>query len=156
MSLPTDRGRRRLHPEFPARSRRAAWRLAADRLMATNRGLSPVHQWIRMSGPLADAPAYDHVVQALSGFAALPPAMVCGDGGHRQGHRLYGGAGRDSHWHEPQAGWEDVEVSMLDVAIAFLWPDGMMNHTIRHRDQILPPVSRSFRSRRPRTARCLS
>ena len=34
-----------------------------------------------MSGPLADAPAYDHVVQALSGFAALQsegsePAMV--------------------------------------------------------------------------------
>ena len=34
---------------------------------------------------------------------------------------------------------------MLDVAIAFLWPDGMMNHTIVDPEQVLPPVSRSFR-----------
>ena len=34
---------------------------------------------------------------------------------------------------------------MLDVAIAFLWPDGMMNHTVVDPEKLLPPVHRSFR-----------
>jgi crotonobetainyl-CoA:carnitine CoA-transferase CaiB-like acyl-CoA transferase len=103
------------------------------------------------TGPLAAAPAYDHVVQALSGFAALQsegrePALV------RQGvvdkATAYSTAqavtaallarattGRGAH----------VDVSMLDVAVAFIWPDGMMNHTCADPDEVLPPVSRSFR-----------
>jgi crotonobetainyl-CoA:carnitine CoA-transferase CaiB-like acyl-CoA transferase len=105
-------------------------------------------------GPLATSPAYDHVVQAVSGFAALQsegveqPAMV------RQGvvdkataystaqaitagllarTRTDGGLGCR------------IDVSMLDVALAFLWPDGMMNHTLLAPEKVLPPVSRSFR-----------
>ena len=34
---------------------------------------------------------------------------------------------------------------MLDVALAFLWPDGMMNHTCIEPDEVLPPVHRSFK-----------
>jgi crotonobetainyl-CoA:carnitine CoA-transferase CaiB-like acyl-CoA transferase len=34
---------------------------------------------------------------------------------------------------------------MLDVAIAFLWPDGMMDHTVDAPSSVLPPTSRSFR-----------
>ena len=34
---------------------------------------------------------------------------------------------------------------MLDVAIAFLWPDGMMNHTVIDPEKLLPPVHRSFK-----------
>jgi crotonobetainyl-CoA:carnitine CoA-transferase CaiB-like acyl-CoA transferase len=103
------------------------------------------------AGPLGAAPAYDHVVQALAGFAALQSeggeaAMV------RQGAidkataystaqaitaallaRVRSGRGRR------------IDVSMLDVAIAFLWPDGMMNNTCLEPDEVLPPVSRSFR-----------
>jgi crotonobetainyl-CoA:carnitine CoA-transferase CaiB-like acyl-CoA transferase len=104
-----------------------------------------------LTGPLASAPAYDHVVQALSGFAALQseggePAMV------RQGvidkATAYSTAqaitaallarttsGRGTR----------IDVSMLDVAVAFLWPDGMMNHTCVEPEKVLPPVSRSFR-----------
>jgi crotonobetainyl-CoA:carnitine CoA-transferase CaiB-like acyl-CoA transferase len=103
------------------------------------------------TGPLAAAPAYDHVVQALSGFAALQtdgdqPSLV------RQGvvdkATAYSTAqaitaallaratsGRGTR----------VDVSMLDVAVAFIWPDGMMNHTCAEPDEVLPPVSRSFR-----------
>ena len=98
-------------------------------------------------GPLATSPAYDHVVQALSGFAALQE-----DGMVRQGvidkATAYSAAqaitaallarvtsGRGAR----------LDVSMLDVAIAFIWPDGMMNDTIAEPDAVLPPVSRSFR-----------
>jgi crotonobetainyl-CoA:carnitine CoA-transferase CaiB-like acyl-CoA transferase len=38
-----------------------------------------------------------------------------------------------------------IDVSMLDVAIAFLWPDGMMDHTVDEPSSVLPPTSRSFR-----------
>ena len=35
---------------------------------------------------------------------------------------------------------------MLDVALAFIWPDGMMNNTSLEDVKPLPPVSRSFRT----------
>jgi crotonobetainyl-CoA:carnitine CoA-transferase CaiB-like acyl-CoA transferase len=38
-----------------------------------------------------------------------------------------------------------IDVSMLDVALAFIWPDGMMNHTCVEPDEVLPPVHRSFK-----------
>ncbi|MBV9662362.1 MAG: CoA transferase, partial [Actinobacteria bacterium] len=38
-----------------------------------------------------------------------------------------------------------IDVSMLDAAIAFLWPDGMMDHTVDEPQVVLPPTSRSFR-----------
>ncbi len=105
-----------------------------------------------LEGPLATQPAYDHVVQALSGFAALQagpdgPDLV------RQGaidkasaytlaqavtaallQRISSGVG------------VRIDVSMLDVALAFLWPDGMMNDTCVGEVDVLPPVSRSFRT----------
>jgi crotonobetainyl-CoA:carnitine CoA-transferase CaiB-like acyl-CoA transferase len=110
-------------------------------------------------GPLATSPAYDHVVQALSGFAALQsegveqPAMV------RQGvvdkataystaqaitAGLLARTRSDRTRNEGGVGCR-IDVSMLDVALAFLWPDGMMNHTLLEPEQVLPPVSRSFR-----------
>ena len=38
-----------------------------------------------------------------------------------------------------------IDVSMLDVALAYLWPDGMMNNTVIEPEKVLPPVARSFR-----------
>jgi crotonobetainyl-CoA:carnitine CoA-transferase CaiB-like acyl-CoA transferase len=105
-----------------------------------------------LAGPLASQPAYDHVVQALSGFAAL---QALGDGPDlvRQGaidkasaytlaqaitaallQRVSTGRG------------VRIDVSMLDVALAFVWPDGMMNNTCLEEVKQLPPVSRSFRT----------
>jgi crotonobetainyl-CoA:carnitine CoA-transferase CaiB-like acyl-CoA transferase len=104
-----------------------------------------------LDGPLATAPAYDHVVQALAGFCALQgdrdqASMV------KQGvidkatsytlaqavtaallARTTSGRGRR------------IDVSMLDVALAYLWPDGMMNNTVIDPEQVLPPVANSFR-----------
>jgi crotonobetainyl-CoA:carnitine CoA-transferase CaiB-like acyl-CoA transferase len=103
-------------------------------------------------GPLATQPAYDHVVQALSGFAALQ-ALSDGPDLVRQGaidkasaytlaqaitaallQRVTTGRG------------VRIDVSMLDVALAFVWPDGMMNNTCLEDVKELPPVSRSFRT----------
>jgi crotonobetainyl-CoA:carnitine CoA-transferase CaiB-like acyl-CoA transferase len=102
-------------------------------------------------GPLGSAPAYDHVVQALSGFAALQsenaePAMV-----------RHGAIDKATAYSAAQAvtaalfartstaKGATIEVSMLDVAVAFLWPDGMMNHTVVDPEKLLPPVHRSFK-----------
>lgn len=38
-----------------------------------------------------------------------------------------------------------IHLSMLDVAVELLWPDGMMNHTCLEDVEVLPPTSRSFR-----------
>src|SRR5437764_4992456 len=103
-------------------------------------------------GPLAAAPAYDHVVQALSGFAALQSEGVTEAAMVRHGvidkataystaqaitaallERTRTGVGAR------------IDVSMLDVALAFIWPDGMMNHTCIEPDEVLPPVHRSFK-----------
>jgi crotonobetainyl-CoA:carnitine CoA-transferase CaiB-like acyl-CoA transferase len=123
----------------------AAVRAANDRLVYLSiSGFGP-------DGPLGDAPAYDHVVQALSGFAALQsesaePAMV-----------RHGAIDKATAYSAAQAVTAAllqrtrtgrgalVEVSMLDVAIAFLWPDGMMNHTVVDPGKLLPPVHRSFK-----------
>lgn len=89
------------------------------------------------AGPYGGQPAYDHVIQALSGFAAVQgidsdqPSMV------RQGvvdkatglsaaqaitaallQRATTGQG------------QRLEIQMLGVATAFLWPDAMINHTM--------------------------
>jgi crotonobetainyl-CoA:carnitine CoA-transferase CaiB-like acyl-CoA transferase len=38
-----------------------------------------------------------------------------------------------------------IDVSMLDVALAYLWPDGMMNDTVIDPETVLPAVARSFK-----------
>jgi crotonobetainyl-CoA:carnitine CoA-transferase CaiB-like acyl-CoA transferase len=102
-------------------------------------------------GPLADAPAYDHVVQALSGIAAIQS-----DGGEPAMIR-HGAIDKATAYTTAQAitaalyartktgAGTRIDVSMLDVAVAFLWPDGMMDHTVLEPDIVLPPTSRSFR-----------
>ncbi len=100
---------------------------------------------------MATAPAYDHVVQALAGFCALQ-----GDDGQasmvKQGvidkatsYTLAQAVTAALLARTRTARGTRIDVSMLDVALAFLWPDGMMNNTVIDPDQVLPPVARSFR-----------
>lgn len=127
--------------------------LSADELQAANPRLvyASISGFGR-TGPLADAPAYDHVVQALSGFAAIQsagtkePSMVR--------HGVIDKATAYTLAQAVTAALLDrvrtgkgarIDVSMLDVAIAFLWPDGMMDHTVDAPSSVLPPTSRSFR-----------
>ena len=102
-------------------------------------------------GPLATAPAYDHVVQALAGFCAQQ-----GDE-HAASMIKQGVIDKATSYTTAQAitaallartrtgRGTRIDVSMLDVALAYLWPDGMMNDTVVDPEQVLPPVARSFR-----------
>ncbi len=103
------------------------------------------------TGPRATAPAYDHVVQALAGF--------CAQQGDDQAASMVkqGVIDKATSYTTAQAvtaallartrtgRGTRVDVSMLDVALAYLWPDGMMNHTVIDPERVLPPVARSFR-----------
>ncbi len=102
-------------------------------------------------GPLAAAPAYDHVVQALAGFCAL-------QGDDDQASMVKQGViDKATSYTLAQAvtaallertrskRGRRIDVSMLDVALAYLWPDGMMNNTVIDPQKVLPPVARSFR-----------
>ena len=104
-------------------------------------------------GPFAGRPAYDHVIQAMSGFAALQTDRATGTPGLvKQGvvdkvvgvtvaqaivaallERSRTGVGRH------------LTLSMLDIALAFMWPDGMMHLTIEEPEVVLPPIANSFR-----------
>ena len=127
--------------------------LGADAVMATN----PAIIYASISGfgdtgPLASSPAYDHVVQALSGFAALQSEGVAEAAMVR-----HGVIDKATAYSTAQAitaallartrtgEGARIDVSMLDVALAFIWPDGMMNHTCIEPDEVLPPVHRSFK-----------
>ena len=104
-----------------------------------------------LDGPLATAPAYDHVVQALAGFCAL-------QGDDEQASMVKQGViDKATSYTLAQAVTAAllprtstgrglrIDVSMLDVALAYLWPDGMMNNTVIDPEKVLPPVARSFR-----------
>lgn len=102
-------------------------------------------------GPRATAPAYDHVVQALAGFCALQGDDVAAS------MVKQGVIDKATSYSTAQAitaallarvrtgSGTRIDVSMLDVALAYLWPDGMMNNTVVDPDKVLPPVARSFR-----------
>jgi crotonobetainyl-CoA:carnitine CoA-transferase CaiB-like acyl-CoA transferase len=127
--------------------------LGADALMAAHPRL--VYASISgfgTTGPLADAPAYDHVVQALSGFAAIQtegtkePSMVRHGVIDKATALTLAQAVTAALLQRERTGrGTRIDVSMLDVAIAFLWPDGMMDHTVDDPSNVLPPTSRSFR-----------
>ncbi len=105
------------------------------------------------TGPKAGHPAYDHVIQAMSGLCDRQrdprtgePAMI-----------RNGIADKLTGWAMAQAvcaalvgrattgEGRSVEVCMLDVNVATLWPDGMMNHTVLHPEHTRPDISSGFR-----------
>lgn len=105
-------------------------------------------------GPFAGAPAYDHGVQALSGMAARQADARGGDPdlvrhGIVDKSTAYTTAQviTAALLHRERTGeGATISVSMLDVAVNFLWPDGMMNHTCLDEDVTeVPAVAGSFR-----------
>ena len=127
--------------------------LGADVLMAENERL--IYGSISgfgLDGPLATQPAYDHVVQALSGFAAIqagaegPDLVRQGAIDKASAYTLAQAITAALLQRVTTGRGVRIDVSMLDVALAFLWPDGMMNNTCLEDVDVLPPVSRSFRT----------
>ncbi len=106
------------------------------------------------TGPFADRPVYDNVVQALSGMAAVQADPDTGKPELVRNLSL----DKATAYTAAQAvtaallarargqGGQHVRLAMLDAAIAFLWPDGMMNHTLLGDDVFrVPPFSIIYR-----------
>ncbi len=89
-------------------------------------------------GPYANHPAYDIVIQALSGMAALqaddggPPdlvqTVVCDKVTALHAAQAICAA---LLARERGAGGQHLELSLLGTTLAFLWPDGMQGQTFR-------------------------
>ncbi len=105
------------------------------------------------TGPLAGRAVYDHVVQALSGFAALQtdaatkvPSLI------RQGviDKTTGHVAAQSITaallRRARTGvGESIAITMLDVALNFMWPDAMMNNTAFSVTDPRPPAANTYR-----------
>ena len=97
------------------------------------------------SGPYIDQKSYDYVVQMLSGMAALQG----GDGTPQLIRNIV--IDKVTAMTAAQSilaalvargrgvGGQHVRLSMIDTALAFLWPDGMMQHTLLADDGRVTP-----------------
>jgi crotonobetainyl-CoA:carnitine CoA-transferase CaiB-like acyl-CoA transferase len=105
------------------------------------------------TGPGADLPVYDHVIQAASGIASLQadrqtgePALIRQAIVDKVTAFYLAQAITAALLQRARTGEGcDLDVCMLDAAVAFLWPDGMMSHTIDEPDVVRPPVAKNFR-----------
>jgi crotonobetainyl-CoA:carnitine CoA-transferase CaiB-like acyl-CoA transferase len=107
------------------------------------------------SGPYARQPVFDNVIQALSGMATaqalgedgepdLIRHVVCDKATALTAAQAVTAA---LFARERGAGGQHVRVAMLDAAVAFFWPDGMMNHTwLGEGGATLPPIGRVYRA----------
>lgn len=104
------------------------------------------------SGPYAGRPVYDHVVQALAGYADIQdtrgsgPALVRHGLVDKASALFMAQAVTAALLQRSRTGQgQDLTVCMLDAALAFLWPDGLMNHTLLEPDTRRPAIAGSFR-----------
>ena len=110
--------------------------LGYDTLRAANPGLVYLSiSGFGTEGPLASAPAYDHVIQAMSGFAAvqgrdgkldLVRTFVCDE---VTAYTACQAATAALFQRERTGEGQRIDLSMLDAALYFLWPAGMSEHT---------------------------
>jgi crotonobetainyl-CoA:carnitine CoA-transferase CaiB-like acyl-CoA transferase len=90
------------------------------------------------SGPYADRAVYDPIVQAMSGYVALqvnpevPIPDLVRNGVVDKAAAWMAALAITSALHARSggAGGQHIELSMLDIAIQFLWPDGGMADTM--------------------------
>ena len=111
------------------------------------------------TGPLAQHKVYDNVVQALCG---MPAVQADPESGRPElvrnlvidkatAYTVAQAATAALLARERGHGGEHVRVSMLDVALAFFWPDGMLNHTLLGDGVMtIPPLATIYRVYRAR------
>ena len=102
-------------------------------------------------GPFSSSPAYDHVVQAMSGATAIQSdgdkpqymkTLLC--------DKITAYTATQSicsalYKREKTGEASSIDLSMLESSMFFLWPDGMMNHTLLDNDvEILAPLTAAY------------
>jgi crotonobetainyl-CoA:carnitine CoA-transferase CaiB-like acyl-CoA transferase len=105
------------------------------------------------SSRLADLPAYDHVIQAMTGFASTQadlrdgtPALVQQAVVDKASGLTAAQAITAALFERERTGrGQYLEVSMLKVGLAFLWPDAATNASFVGEVDKLPPQARTFR-----------
>jgi crotonobetainyl-CoA:carnitine CoA-transferase CaiB-like acyl-CoA transferase len=99
-------------------------------------------------GPYAHKPAYDHILQGISGVAAVQKDLETGRPVNVR-HTLCDkvtaltaaqGITAALLARERGQGGQHLRLNMLDASIAFLWPDGGANSTILEADVALAPT----------------
>ncbi len=126
---------------------------------ATLRALRPELIYVSLSafgetGPLASRPAYDHILQGMTGAAWVQPGV----GAERPEYMKMTWCDKITGQTAAQAitaallarerghGGQHLRISMLGAALSFFWPDGMMNQTILEPDaEQQPPISVAYR-----------
>jgi crotonobetainyl-CoA:carnitine CoA-transferase CaiB-like acyl-CoA transferase len=105
-------------------------------------------------GPYSAKPAFDHILQGLSGMADAQAAPgseqpeyvrqpVCDK---MTAFTVAQGITAALLARERGRGGQHLRVSMLDATLAFLWPDGMTNQTFLEEDVVpLPPIGHMYR-----------
>ena len=107
-------------------------------------------------GPYASKPGYDHILQGISGVAAVQQDRETGRPEHVH-HTLCDkvtaltaaqGITAALLARERGEGGQHLQMNMLDASIAFLWPDGGANATILEKDVVIAPtLADSYRVR---------
>jgi len=120
----------------------------AERLRIDEPNLRPVNDrlvYVSISGfgetgPYVEQKSYDYVIQALSGMAALQADAITGEPSlirnavvdkvtaYTAAHAIT--AALLERERRPDHRGQHVRLSMIDTALAFFWPDGMMQHTL--------------------------
>jgi crotonobetainyl-CoA:carnitine CoA-transferase CaiB-like acyl-CoA transferase len=134
----------------------AAARLGLDAPTVTATRPTVVHASIvgfGATGPLAGRPVYDHVIQAVSGMADLqresgeddPHLIRHGVVDKCTGHVLAQSVCAALIERFRTGGGTTISISMLDVAVSLLWPDGMMDRTALEPELRMPAAALTFR-----------
>jgi crotonobetainyl-CoA:carnitine CoA-transferase CaiB-like acyl-CoA transferase len=123
------------------------WRLgAAERLRIGEADLREINPGLVYAsitgygddGPYAERRGYDPIFQALTGYVSaqtnpqvpIPDLVRNAVVDKATSHQLAQGITAALLARERGAGGQHVRVAMLDAALSFFWPDGMMRHTL--------------------------
>ena len=107
-------------------------------------------------GPMANRPAYDHVIQGISGLTGMQGGIDPESGDRYDFIKMlicdkvtaYTVAQAATAALVARAATDEgqhIDISMLHACLAFMWPDGMMHFTLQDEDAIdLPPMSETY------------
>ena len=102
-------------------------------------------------GPYSSFPAYDHIIQATAGFcgvqssedkAAFMHTLICDK---VTAYTINQAIMTALLTRQKTGEGAELSVSMLEACMYFLWPDGMMNHTLLDDDVVTSaPLSKTY------------